>query len=181
MKFNLMASLSRNTTRANIQQQNVSQYSRLPTVSITLLIGLDCDQMKNKGAFIRFQGAEMKPNITSFMWVEHPTSRPMQYAQGWGSFFWIHSLKYVNSIFKLIEALSHPILYPTALFDLRQWEEAPGLLLFPTCFLPNFFCKVWQSTGQSGTSSKYSCLLKAPSQLTPLSRSILPTTTYLLS
>ncbi len=28
-----------------------------------------CDQMKNKGAFIRFKGKDMKPKITSFDWV----------------------------------------------------------------------------------------------------------------
>ena len=28
-----------------------------------------CDQMKNKGAFIRFRGDEMKPKITGFDWV----------------------------------------------------------------------------------------------------------------
>lgn len=28
-----------------------------------------CDQMKNKGAFIRFKGKEMKPKITTFDWV----------------------------------------------------------------------------------------------------------------
>jgi len=137
--------------------------------------------MKNKGAFIRFQGAEMKPNITSFMWVDHPTSRPMQYAQGWGSFFWTHK-KYVNSIFTLARLQSRPTLCPTALFDSPRLERAPTLpKLFTVYFLPNFFCKVWSSTRQSKTSSKYSCLLKAPSQPCPLSRSVPPTTAYLLS
>ena len=28
-----------------------------------------CDQMKNKGAFIRFKGKEMKPMVKTFDWV----------------------------------------------------------------------------------------------------------------
>ena len=28
-----------------------------------------CDQMKNKGAFIRFKGKDMKPMIKTFDWV----------------------------------------------------------------------------------------------------------------
>ena len=38
-----------------------------------------CDQMGNKGAFIRFD-AQCIPNITSFSAVPHPPSRPMQFA-----------------------------------------------------------------------------------------------------
>ena len=28
-----------------------------------------CDQMKNQGAFIRFNGKDMKPKFTNFSWV----------------------------------------------------------------------------------------------------------------
>jgi serine/threonine-protein phosphatase 5 len=38
-----------------------------------------CDQMGNKGAFIRFE-SDMIPHFTSFVAVPHPPSRPMQYA-----------------------------------------------------------------------------------------------------
>lgn len=38
-----------------------------------------CDQMGNKGAFIRF-GADLKPNYTTFTAVEHPNVPPMHYA-----------------------------------------------------------------------------------------------------
>jgi serine/threonine-protein phosphatase 5 len=38
-----------------------------------------CDQMGNKGAFIRFED-DMVPHFTSFVAVPHPPSRPMQYA-----------------------------------------------------------------------------------------------------
>ena len=38
-----------------------------------------CDQMGNKGAFIRFEN-DMVPHFTSFEAVPHPPSRPMQYA-----------------------------------------------------------------------------------------------------
>jgi len=38
-----------------------------------------CDQMGNKGAFIRFE-SDMVPHFTSFEAVPHPPSRPMQYA-----------------------------------------------------------------------------------------------------
>ena len=38
-----------------------------------------CDQMGNKGAFIRFF-KDMKPHFTQFDAVPHPTIRPMQYA-----------------------------------------------------------------------------------------------------
>ena len=40
-----------------------------------------CDQMGNKGAFIRFTGADMVPQITSFEKVDHPKVPPMAYAQ----------------------------------------------------------------------------------------------------
>lgn len=46
-----------------------------------------CDQMGNKGAYIRFQGADMSPQITSFEKVDHPKVPPMAYANSWGSFF----------------------------------------------------------------------------------------------
>ena len=43
--------------------------------------------MGNKGAYIRFQGADMSPQITSFEKVDHPKVPPMAYANSWGSFF----------------------------------------------------------------------------------------------
>ena len=46
-----------------------------------------CDQMGNKGAFVRFAGADMRPQITSFEKVDHPKIPPMAYASSWGSFF----------------------------------------------------------------------------------------------
>jgi len=39
-----------------------------------------CDQMGNKGAFIRLDGKTMTPKYTSFTAVDHPPVRPMQYA-----------------------------------------------------------------------------------------------------
>ncbi|XP_019166338.1 PREDICTED: serine/threonine-protein phosphatase 5 isoform X2 [Ipomoea nil] len=39
-----------------------------------------CDQMGNKGAFIRFQAPELKPNIVTFSAVPHPDVKPMAYA-----------------------------------------------------------------------------------------------------
>lgn len=39
-----------------------------------------CDQMGNKGAFIRFKAPELKPEIISFSAVPHPDVRPMAYA-----------------------------------------------------------------------------------------------------
>ncbi|CAM8948496.1 unnamed protein product [Rhodiola kirilowii] len=39
-----------------------------------------CDQMGNKGAFIRFESPELKPNITTFSAVPHPNVKPMAYA-----------------------------------------------------------------------------------------------------
>jgi serine/threonine-protein phosphatase 5 len=41
-----------------------------------------CDQMGNKGAFIRFKGGEMKPKFTQFNAVEHPKIPVMAYARG---------------------------------------------------------------------------------------------------
>lgn len=40
-----------------------------------------CDQMGNKGAFIKFLGADMSHKITSFAHVEHPKVPPMAYAR----------------------------------------------------------------------------------------------------
>ncbi|KAG5503592.1 hypothetical protein JIQ42_05813 [Leishmania sp. Namibia] len=45
-----------------------------------------CDQMGNKGAFIRFTGGSMTPKYTTFTHVAHPGKRPMQYACGAGLF-----------------------------------------------------------------------------------------------
>eukprot|EP00743_Colponemidia_sp_Colp-15_P001661 GILK01001814.1.p1 GENE.GILK01001814.1~~GILK01001814.1.p1 ORF type:complete len:514 (-),score=127.26 GILK01001814.1:104-1645(-) len=45
-----------------------------------------CDQMGNKGAFIRFKGDSMKPQITSFTAVPHPSIRPMAYASNMNMF-----------------------------------------------------------------------------------------------
>ncbi|KAL5232131.1 hypothetical protein ABZP36_030907 [Zizania latifolia] len=39
-----------------------------------------CDQMGNKGAYIRFTAPELKPNISSFSAVPHPDVKPMAYA-----------------------------------------------------------------------------------------------------
>lgn len=39
-----------------------------------------CDQMGNKGAFIKFKAPDMKPNITTFAAVPHPKVMPMAYA-----------------------------------------------------------------------------------------------------
>jgi len=39
-----------------------------------------CDQMGNKGAFIRLDGKTLKPKFTSFAAVPHPPVRAMQYA-----------------------------------------------------------------------------------------------------
>lgn len=45
-----------------------------------------CDQMGNKGAFIQFRGDTMEPKFTSFMHVQHPGKRPMQYSGAMGNF-----------------------------------------------------------------------------------------------
>ncbi|KAL7129111.1 hypothetical protein ABFS83_13G041700 [Erythranthe nasuta] len=39
-----------------------------------------CDQMGNKGAFIRFEAPDLKPNIVTFSAVAHPDVKPMAYA-----------------------------------------------------------------------------------------------------
>ncbi|KAL6865201.1 hypothetical protein ACP4OV_016352 [Aristida adscensionis] len=39
-----------------------------------------CDQMGNKGAFIRFTAPELKPDIVTFSAVPHPDVKPMAYA-----------------------------------------------------------------------------------------------------
>jgi serine/threonine-protein phosphatase 5 len=39
-----------------------------------------CDQMGNKGAFIRFADPNMDPQFTQFTAVSHPTVPPMRYA-----------------------------------------------------------------------------------------------------
>ncbi|KAM7503006.1 hypothetical protein LguiB_001910 [Lonicera macranthoides] len=39
-----------------------------------------CDQMGNKGAFIRFEASDLKPNIVTFSAVPHPDVKPMAYA-----------------------------------------------------------------------------------------------------
>ncbi|EMS49337.1 Serine/threonine-protein phosphatase 5 [Triticum urartu] len=39
-----------------------------------------CDQMGNKGAFIRFSAPDLKPDIVSFSAVSHPDVKPMAYA-----------------------------------------------------------------------------------------------------
>ncbi|KAG8342876.1 putative Tetratricopeptide repeat PPP5 TPR repeat region Calcineurin like phosphoesterase [Trypanosoma vivax] len=45
-----------------------------------------CDQMGNKGAFIRFTGGDMKPKFTTFAHVPHLDIGPMHYAMGMGLF-----------------------------------------------------------------------------------------------
>jgi len=45
-----------------------------------------CDQMGNKGAFIRFKGSEMEPKFTTFTHVEHPAVKPMMYASPWANY-----------------------------------------------------------------------------------------------
>ncbi|KAE8721923.1 Serine/threonine-protein phosphatase 5 [Hibiscus syriacus] len=39
-----------------------------------------CDQMGNKGAYIRFEAPDLKPNIVTFAAVPHPDVKPMAYA-----------------------------------------------------------------------------------------------------
>ncbi|KAI3996895.1 hypothetical protein MKX01_021171 [Papaver californicum] len=39
-----------------------------------------CDQMGNKGAYIKFEAPDMKPNIVTFSSVPHPDVKPMAYA-----------------------------------------------------------------------------------------------------
>jgi len=50
-----------------------------------------CDQMGNKGAFIKLEH-DMKPKFTQFAAVNHPNTRPMQYA-GMGGFNLMNFLK----------------------------------------------------------------------------------------
>lgn len=45
-----------------------------------------CDQMGNKGAFLRLKGGEMEPKFTTYTAVPHPGKRPMFYATGLGLF-----------------------------------------------------------------------------------------------
>lgn len=45
-----------------------------------------CDQMGNKGAFIRFN-SECVPEYTTFDAVPHPAIRPMAYASGFSNMF----------------------------------------------------------------------------------------------
>lgn len=40
-----------------------------------------CDQMGNKGAFLRFEAPDMRPKFTKFNSVPHPSVRPMAYAK----------------------------------------------------------------------------------------------------
>ncbi|GAB4859703.1 Serine/threonine-protein phosphatase 5 [Ancistrocladus abbreviatus] len=46
-----------------------------------------CDQMGNKGAFIRFEAPEMKPNIVTFTAMPHPDVKPMAYANNFFGLF----------------------------------------------------------------------------------------------
>lgn len=46
-----------------------------------------CDQMGNKGAFIRFNAPELKPDIVSFSAVPHPDVKPMAYANNFMRMF----------------------------------------------------------------------------------------------
>ncbi|XP_056845205.1 serine/threonine-protein phosphatase 5 [Raphanus sativus] len=46
-----------------------------------------CDQMGNKGAFIRFEAPDMKPNIVTFTAVPHPDVKPMAYASNFMRMF----------------------------------------------------------------------------------------------
>jgi len=45
-----------------------------------------CDQVGNKGAYIRFTAPDMKPNFTTYTAVPHPPIRPMYYANSMSSF-----------------------------------------------------------------------------------------------
>lgn len=46
-----------------------------------------CDQMGNKGAFIRFEAPGLKPNIVTFSAVPHPDVKPMAYANNFFRMF----------------------------------------------------------------------------------------------
>ena len=54
--------------------------------------------MKNKGAIIRFKGANMKPKFTTFEAVEHPKVPPMAYARSFLPFLWKISLFFLSKI-----------------------------------------------------------------------------------
>jgi serine/threonine-protein phosphatase 5 len=43
--------------------------------------------MGNKGAFVRFNGKDLEPKLTSYEQVPHPKIPPMAYAQQFGSMF----------------------------------------------------------------------------------------------
>ena len=45
-----------------------------------------CDQMGNKGAYIKFKGSEMEPKFTTFDAVKHPDIKPMAYASSFNQF-----------------------------------------------------------------------------------------------
>ena len=40
-----------------------------------------CDQQGNKGAYIHFKGADMRPKFTKFEAVPHPLPNAMHYAK----------------------------------------------------------------------------------------------------
>ena len=46
-----------------------------------------CDQMGNKGAFIKLKGSELKAKFTQFEAAPHPNIRPMAYAKTYGGLF----------------------------------------------------------------------------------------------
>ena len=46
-----------------------------------------CDQMGNKGAFVRFNGDDMVPHFTTFEAVPHPDVKPMAYANSFLSMY----------------------------------------------------------------------------------------------
>jgi len=46
-----------------------------------------CDQMGNKGAFIKFNGSDMKPKFTQFSAVDHPKVPVMAYARNFSSLY----------------------------------------------------------------------------------------------
>ncbi|KAF3444950.1 hypothetical protein FNV43_RR14643 [Rhamnella rubrinervis] len=48
-----------------------------------------CDQMGNKGAFIRFEAPDLKPNIVTFSAVPHPQVMPMAYANNFLRIVWL--------------------------------------------------------------------------------------------
>ncbi|XP_024632955.1 serine/threonine-protein phosphatase 5 [Medicago truncatula] len=46
-----------------------------------------CDQMGNRGAFIRFEAPDLKPKIVTFEAVPHPDVKPMAYANNFHRWF----------------------------------------------------------------------------------------------